>query len=91
MIAMIIVATLNQASDFQISVLMEIHISPPHPPKKKRKCPKKYTNTVSYISLFSRMTPATSQLIEFCLPTENSVYQQKTLMSATGRQSGRSK
>ena len=39
MIAMIIVATLNQASDFQISVLMEIHISPPHPPKKEEKMP----------------------------------------------------
>ena len=65
---MTVVATPSEGRNSrQILILMEIQIS-----VKQKHFPRKYSNTVSYICLFSRMIPASVQLLEFCLLTENS-------------------
>ena len=77
------------------------NISSVHISFTTRNCPKMYSNTVLYINLFLRITPANPQLIEFCLLTKNSPditlcgwlgskhqltnYRQKNLMSGKER------
>ena len=59
--------------DSEISVLREIHTYQKSVPESTQ-----ITNTVLYIALFSGMTPAIPQLIEFHLLMEQILYLQTT-------------